>query len=77
MKIDELPERVKTRASPGAGLLAMILTDKYVDHLPLYRQKQRFVREKQLVFDTKAKGYLQVDELRSNHRGLLKTTSTR
>ncbi|SFH16276.1 Transposase IS66 family protein [Algoriphagus hitonicola] len=29
----------------GTGLLASILTDKYVDHLPLYRQLQRFKRE--------------------------------
>lgn len=86
VKIAELPERVIDKGIPGAGLLAMILTDKYVDHLPLYRQKQRFAREniripssriegwtkealiklhplyEQLVFDTKAKGYLQVDE---------------
>ena len=64
----------------------MILADKYLDHLPLYRQKQRFAREniqipsstiegwtkqalekleplyEQLIFDTKSKGYLQVDE---------------
>jgi len=70
----------------GAGLLASILVDKYMDHLPLYRQKQRFARENipiasstlegwakqamerleplydQLLFDTKAKGYLQADE---------------
>src|SRR5690606_472950 len=86
VKIAELPERVINKGIPGAGLLAMILTDKYMDHLPLYRQKQRFARENiqipsstidgwakealiklhplydQLVFDTKAKGYLQVDE---------------
>lgn len=86
VKIGELPERVIDKGIPGAGLLAMILTNKYVDHLPLYRQKQIFARENiqiasstiegwtkealiklqplydQLVFDTKAKGYLQVDE---------------
>ena len=86
VRIGELPERVIDKGIPGAGLLAMILTDKYVDHLPLYRQKQRFTRENiripsstiegwtkeallklhplydQLLFDTKAKGYLQVDE---------------
>jgi transposase len=86
VKIGELPERVIDKGIPGAGLLAMILTDKYMDHLPLYRQKQRFAREniqiasstiegwtkealiklhplyEQLIFDTKAKGYLQVDE---------------
>ena len=86
VKIAELPERVIDKGIPGAGLLAMILTGKYMDHLPLYRQKQIFARENiqiasstiegwtkealiklqplydQLVFDTKAKGYLQVDE---------------
>src|SRR5690606_7534897 len=86
VKIGELPERVIDRGIPGAGLLAMILTGKYADHLPLYRQKQIFAREniqipsstiegwtkepliklhpryEQRVFDTKAKGYLQVDE---------------
>jgi transposase len=86
VRIAELPERVIDKGIPGSGLLAMILTDKYADHLPLYRQKQRFAREniqiasstidgwtkealikleplyEQLVLDTKAKGYLQVDE---------------
>ncbi|HUH47668.1 MAG TPA: IS66 family transposase [Arenibacter sp.] len=86
VKIAELPERVIDKGIPGAGLLAMVLTDKYMDHLPLYRQKQRFARDNiripsstiegwarqalerlgplydQLVFDTRSKGYLQVDE---------------
>jgi transposase len=29
----------------GPGLLAQIMVDKYVDHLPIYRQIQRFARE--------------------------------
>ena len=86
VRIAELPERVIDKGIPGAGLLAMILTGKYMDHLPLYRQKQIFARENiniasstiegwtkealikleplydQLVFDTRTKGYLQVDE---------------
>lgn len=45
IKTGALPERVIDKGIPGAGLLAMILTDKYADHLPLYRQKQRFARE--------------------------------
>src|SRR3546814_5694870 len=45
VKSGELPERVIDKGSPGAGLLAMILTGKYADHLPLYRQKQIFARE--------------------------------
>src|SRR5690606_9491421 len=84
--IAELPERVIDKGIPGASLLALILTGKYVDHLPLYRQKQIFARENiqipsstiegwtkqalekleplydQLIFDTKSRGYLQVDE---------------
>ena len=43
--IGELPERVIDKGIPGPGLLATILTDKYADHLPLYRQRQRFLRE--------------------------------
>ena len=86
LSIAELPERVIDKGIPGAGLLAMILTGKYMDHLPLYRQKQIFARENiqipsstiegwakqalekleplydQLIFDTKSKVYLQVDE---------------
>ncbi len=84
--IAELPERVIDKGIAGPSLLAMILTAKYMDHLPLYRQKQIFAREniqipsstiegwtrqalekleplyEQLVLDTKAQGYLQVDE---------------
>jgi len=43
--IGELPERVIDKGIPGPGLLATILVDKYADHLPLYRQRQRFKRE--------------------------------
>lgn len=43
--IGELPTRVIEKGIPGAGLLASILVDKYMDHLPLYRQLQRFKRE--------------------------------
>jgi len=28
----------------GEGLLALIIVDKYMDHLPLHRQLQRFAR---------------------------------
>lgn len=42
--IGVLPERVIEKGIPGAGLLASILVDKYQDHLPLYRQLQRFKR---------------------------------
>ncbi|KZE81808.1 transposase [Myroides marinus] len=40
-----LPERIIDKGIPSEGLLSTIIVDKYVDHLPLYRQKQRFSRE--------------------------------
>ena len=84
--IGALPERVIDKGIAGPGLLATILVDKYADHLPLYRQRQRFAREgvpiaqstldgwasqamdrleilwDHLAADTKALGYIQVDE---------------
>ena len=38
-------ERPLPKAIAGAGLLTQIIIDKYVDHLPLYRQQERFKRE--------------------------------
>jgi transposase len=38
-------ERPLPKAIAGAGLLAQTIIDKYVDHLPLHRQMQRFSRE--------------------------------
>ena len=42
--IGQLPSRPLPKAMAGEGLLAQIVIDKYVDHLPLYRQMQRFER---------------------------------
>jgi transposase len=39
-----MPVRPIEKAIAGAGLLAQVVIDKYVDHLPLYRQMQRFER---------------------------------
>lgn len=39
-----LPSRPISKAIAGASLLALIILNKYVDHLPLYRQIQRFGR---------------------------------
>jgi len=43
--IGELPVRPIDKGIAGPGLLAQIVIDKYVDHLPVYRQVQRFERE--------------------------------
>lgn len=40
-----LPERVLDKAIAGASIITQAIVDKYVDHLPLYRQLQRFARE--------------------------------
>ena len=55
--IGQLPERVIDKGIPGAGLLASILTDKYLDHLPLYRQKQRFARENIQIASSTIEGW--------------------
>jgi len=41
-----LPSRPIERGRPGPGLLAHVLTSKYCDHLPLYRQSAIYAREK-------------------------------
>jgi transposase len=38
-------ERPLPKAIAGPGLLAQVVIDKYVDHLPLYRQMERFKRD--------------------------------
>ncbi len=39
------PQRVIDRGLPGPGLLAHVITSKFADHTPLYRQSQIFTRE--------------------------------
>jgi len=55
--IAELPERVIDKGIPGSSLLAMILTGKYQDHLPLYRQKQIFARENIQIASSTIEGW--------------------
>ena len=44
-KIAELPDRVIEKGMAGASIITQAIVDKYVDHLPIYRQLQRFARE--------------------------------
>ena len=44
-KIGPLPERALDKSMAGAGIITQAIIDKYVDHLPIYRQLQRFARE--------------------------------
>jgi transposase len=39
------PSRPIERGVPGPGLLAHVLTSKYADHLPLYRQSEIYARQ--------------------------------
>ena len=43
--IGKLPSRPIEKGIAGAGLLSNILVEKFVDHLPIYRQIERFKRE--------------------------------
>lgn len=43
--IAPLPARPIDKCIAGAALLANIVVNKYIDHLPVYRQVQRFTRE--------------------------------
>lgn len=45
VKIASLTFRPIDKCIAGANLLSQIVVDKYVDHLPIYRQLQRFARD--------------------------------
>jgi len=42
--IASLPNRIIDKGIAGSSVLAMITIEKYVDHLPVHRQRQRFKR---------------------------------
>jgi transposase len=50
--IAEVADRPLPKAIAGASLLSHILIDKYVDHLPIYRQQERFKREGVVISDS-------------------------
>jgi len=50
--IGKLPVRPIEKGIPGAGLLANIAVEKFVDHLPIYRQIERFKREDIKITDS-------------------------
>lgn len=56
--IAELPERVIPKGIPSAELLSQILVDKYIDHLPLYRIRQRFARSGIKIPDSTIDGWV-------------------
>ena len=78
VQIGELPERVIDKGIPGPGLLASILIDKYADHLPLYRQRQRFKRQGVSIARSTIEGWTRqgLEKLKILYDHLLEDTKT-
>jgi len=58
--ITELPDFPIEKGIPAAGLLAQILVDKHVDHLPVYRQIKRYQRDGVKLSASTISGWLDV-----------------
>ncbi len=55
-----LPGRLLEKCMAGEGLLAQIIVDKYVDHLPLHRQLQRFQRAGLTIAQSTVCGWVKI-----------------
>ncbi|AYD49057.1 IS66 family transposase [Arachidicoccus soli] len=77
--IGQLPSRIIEKGIAGPGLLASILVDKYVDHLPLYRQIQRFKREKIPIASSTIEGWTRqsLDVVNILYQHLLRETKSK
>jgi transposase len=53
-----LPGRMMEKCMAAEGLLAQILVDKYMDHMPLHRQLQRFARVGLLIAQSTINGWV-------------------
>ncbi|HET7118100.1 MAG TPA: IS66 family transposase [Hanamia sp.] len=53
-----LPNRIVEKSMAGEGLLAQIIVDKYVDHLPLHRQLHRFQRLGVTIAQSTSNGWM-------------------
>jgi transposase len=56
--IGELPVRPIEKGIAGPGLLSNILVEKFVDHLPIYRQIERFKREQVKISASTIDGWI-------------------
>jgi transposase len=56
--IANLPSRPIDKGIAGPGLLSNILVEKFVDHLPIYRQIERFKREKVVISSSTIDGWI-------------------
>ncbi|NRA12345.1 MAG: IS66 family transposase [Crocinitomicaceae bacterium] len=55
--IGELPSLPLPKANAGASMLANLMVSKFVDHLPFYRQRQIFKRQKLELSDSTLGGW--------------------
>lgn len=55
--IAQLPVFPIEKGIPGPGLLAQVMIDKFVDHLPIYRQIERFKREDVIISSSTLNGW--------------------
>ena len=55
--IGELPSFPIPKGNAGAGVLAHLLTSKFVDHLPFYRQVQQFKRQDITIAESTISGW--------------------
>lgn len=74
--IGNLPVRIIEKGIAGPGLLAQVTIDKYVDHLPLFRQTERFKRAGinipiSTMSDWVAKGCQELEVLYEVHKDLV------
>ena len=53
-----LPGRMMEKCMAAEGLLAQVLVDKYMDHLPLHRQLQRFARVGLVIAQSTINGWV-------------------
>jgi transposase len=53
-----LPGRLMEKCMAGEGLLTQITVDKYVDHIPLHRQSQRFQRAGVTIAQSTISGWM-------------------
>lgn len=56
--VADLPARPIDKGIAGPGLLSSILVEKFVDHLPIYRQIERFKRDKVVISSSTIDGWV-------------------
>lgn len=71
--IAEMPNLAFPKSNAGASLISAILTHKYVDHLPLYRQQEQFKRDGYQVASSTIHNWVEngVEKLRPLYNALL------